>query len=545
MTRAFGRLMGAVYYLRMRVPVIVVSLLIVSVAPFLSGQTDRPIVLEVEDFATAPMTGSFSGGTGNPGSLARINFMRPEPGASGRLFVNDLNGPLYIVDPKTKQFTTYLDFNGRGAAKGLFDRLPFVAGFANGLIGFQFAPDYLTSGKFYTLHLEETAVQGSLLPDKTSVPGLDLTGYEPTPAVPTPGPIARESVIIEWTDTNIHDTTFEGTAREVLRIQLNTQIHPTGDMVFNPAARPGTPEWGVMYIGAGDGGAGEQADAIRRNNPQRLDTLVGKILRIVPDPGKQSATSTLSASGRYRVPNDNPFVKTPGARPEIWAYGFRNPHRLDWEIDSARPANNRLLAMSIGLHTWETVNVVHKGANYGYSAREGNEALLPSNQTGERPAVDRLPVMISDTVTRGTIAPTYPVLQYNHGLGGFAIMGGFVYRGDKLPALKGKFLLGDILTGRLWYANYSEMLAADDGKASTMAAMHPVELKWRGQNYPTMNPIVISGYQARRAADPAAGSAPMPARADIRFGFDATGEFYILSKVDGMIRAVVGATAGN
>ncbi|MEO8482569.1 MAG: PQQ-dependent sugar dehydrogenase [Acidobacteriota bacterium] len=508
------------------------------------AKIDPPVVLEISDFATAPMTGSFSGGTGNPGSLARINFMRPEPGASGRLFVNDLNGPLYILDPQSKQFTTYLDFNGRGTATGLFDRLPFAAGFANGLISFQFAPDYPTSGKFYTLHLEETAVQGGLVPDKTSVPGLDLKEYEPTPAVPTPGPVTRESVIIEWTDTNIRNTTFEGTAREILRIQLNTQIHPTGDMVFNPSARPGAPEWGVMYVGAGDGGSGEQTDAIRRNNPQRLDTLVGKILRIVPDLANQQATSIVSANGRYRVPNDNPFAKVPGARPEIWAYGFRNPHRLTWEIDTARPVNNRLLAMSIGLHTWETVNIVRKGANYGYSAREGNEALLPSNQTGERPAVDRLPVMMSETVTRGTVAPTYPVLQYNHGLGGFAIMGGFVYHGTKAPALRGKFLFGDILTGRLWYANYAEMLAADDGKPSTMAAMHPVEVTWNGQTYPTMNPVVVAGYQARRRAD-AGATAAMPARADIRFGFDANGEVYILSKVDGVIRAVVGATAGN
>lgn len=528
----------------MRLSTVAVSLAIVCAAASAAAQNDRPIVLEVADFAAAPMTGSFSGGTGNPGSVARINFMRPEPGPAGRLFVNDLNGPLYILDPQTKQFTTYLDFNGRDAAKGLFHRLPFAAGFANGLISFQFAPDYLASGKFYTLHLEETAVQASLMPDASHLPGLNLAGYEPTSAVKTPGPITRESAIIEWTDTNIHNLTFEGTAREILRIQLNTQIHPTGDMVFNPAARPGTPEWGVMYIGAGDGGSGEQTDAIRRNNPQRLDTLVGKILRIVPDLGNQKTTSTVSENGRYRVPNDNPFVKVQGARPEIWAYGFRNPHRLTWEIDAARPAANRLLAMSIGLHTWETVNIVHKGANYGYSAREGNEALLPSNQTGERPAVDRLPVMISDTLTRGTVTPTYPVLQYNHGLGGFAIMGGFVYHGTKLPALKGKFLFGDILTGRLWYANYAEMLAADDGKASTMAAMHPVEIKWNGQTYPTMNPVVVAGYQARRRADPTA-TAPMPARADIRFGFDAAGEVYVLSKVDGMIRAVVGATAGN
>jgi glucose/arabinose dehydrogenase len=385
------------------------------------------------------------------------------------------------------------------------------------------------------------------------VPGLQVAGYAPTPAVVTPGPITRESVIIEWTDTNIHDAVFEGTAREILRIQLNTQIHPTGDMIFNPTARRGDADWRVMYIGAGDGGSGEQKSPAMRSNPQRLDTLVGKILRIIPDPAEHTATSIVSANGRYRIPNDNPFVKTAGARGEIWAYGFRNPHRLTWEVDPARPANNRLLAMSIGLHTWETVNIVHKGRNYGYSAREGTEALLDTNQTGPRPVPDRLPVLISDTVTHGTTAVTYPVLEYNH-LNGFAIMGGFVYHGTRLPALRGKFLFGDILTGRLWYADYQEMLAADDGKPDTLAARLEVQVRWNDPNdapdaglttYPTMNPIVVAAYKARRAREAPAATEPMPARADIRFGLDAQGEIFILSKVDGMIRSVVGATAGN
>ncbi|HEV2985852.1 MAG TPA: PQQ-dependent sugar dehydrogenase, partial [Vicinamibacterales bacterium] len=91
-------------------------------------------------------------------------------------------------------------------------------------------------------------------------------------------------------------------------------------------------------------------------NPQRLDNLVGKILRIIPDPMEQQSASTLSDNGRYRVPSDNPFVSTEGARKEIWAYGLRNPHRLTWAIDPLDSKNNRLIANSVGLHTWETVN---------------------------------------------------------------------------------------------------------------------------------------------------------------------------------------------
>ena len=85
-----------------------------------------------------------------------------------------------------------------------------------------------------------------------------------------------------------------------------------------------------------------------------MDTLEGKILRIIPDLDEHVAMSTLSENGRYRIPNDNPFVATPGARKEIWAYGFRNPHRLNWAVDPANPANHRLIVNSVGLSTWES-----------------------------------------------------------------------------------------------------------------------------------------------------------------------------------------------
>ena len=117
------------------------------------------------------------------------------------------------------------------------------------------------------------------------VAGLDLSGYTTTPGIPTPtveGRIDREVVVIEWKDRNPANATFEGTARELLRLQHPMPIHPLGEMTFNPVARPGDPDWRVMYLGVGDAGSGEQKDS-RRLNPQRLDTLVGKILRIVPD----------------------------------------------------------------------------------------------------------------------------------------------------------------------------------------------------------------------------------------------------------------------
>ena len=126
------------------------------------------------------------------------------------------------------------------------------------------------------------------------------------------------------------------------------------------------------------------------------------------------------------------------------------------------------------------MDVIRKGANYGYSEREGNQMLLgPDNTMTSLPTPDEIPVRITDTITNGTVVPTYPVIQYPHtAAGGDAIAGGFVYRGKALPALQGKYVFGDISTGKIWYADYKEMLAADDGNPATMAALHEVHLRW-------------------------------------------------------------------
>src|SRR5581483_12265286 len=110
-------------------------------------------------------------------------------------------------------------------------------------------------------------------------------------------------------------------AREVLRLQLVTFSHPMGEITFNPSAKRGDPEWRVMYVGCGDSGTGEALDPKLRPLPQRLDVLIGKIWRIIPDPKEHADSSMLSENGRYRIPNDNPFVDMAGARKEIWAYG--------------------------------------------------------------------------------------------------------------------------------------------------------------------------------------------------------------------------------
>src|SRR5579871_1765664 len=215
------------------------------------------ITLDIRDFATMPMTGAVDGSGQVQGLLARENFMREEPGPRHRLFMNDLNGPLYIFDKTRGKFTTYLDFNGRDGKPGLFHRLPTDNGFANGFISFAFDPDYVHNGKFYTIHLEDPAVAASAMPDNAHFPRLKLDNYALTPAVAPPGPTIREAVLMEWTDTNTSNTTFEGTARELLRVKHNGRSHPMGDLIFNPTAKPGDPDWRVLYIACGDGASGE------------------------------------------------------------------------------------------------------------------------------------------------------------------------------------------------------------------------------------------------------------------------------------------------
>jgi mono/diheme cytochrome c family protein len=292
-----------------------------------------------------------------------------------------------------------------------------------------------------------------------------------------------------------------------------------------------------MYLGAGDSQSGEQRDS-RRLNPQRLDTLVGKILRIIPDLREQTTTSTVSENGRYRIPNDNPFTGVEGARKEIWAYGLRNPHRLAWDVDPARPNAPTLLAFNIGLVSWETVVIVRKGANYGYPLREGTQAMSTTNGMGPLPQDDRIPVHISDSVTRGMVTPTYPVIQYPHSRdsGGDAIAGGLVYRGTLVPELRDKVVLGDITTGRVWYANRAEVLAADDGNPSSVAPIYEMEAGLRRLTEET--------YRTRGGAGdalPGMGAMAGRGRVDLRFAVDNDGELYILTKSDGMIRKVVGA----
>jgi hypothetical protein len=521
------------------------GLLLISVLGGLAASPE--LTIEIKDYAAMPITGAVDGPGNSAGLLARINFLREEPGGGRkRLFVNDLNGPLYILDRETKQATPYLDLNGRAGKTGIFHRLAIDQLLASGFISFEFDPDYPHNGKFYTIHLEDPAQPASNLPDNKAFPGLNTSGYAVTPAIRTFGTTEREAVLVEWTDTNLSNATFEGTARELMRLQYSGAVHPMADLVFNPTARRGDPDWRVMYIATGDGGNGEQTTNVR-SNPQRLDQLVGKILRIIPDLNEHTSQSSVSENRRYRIPNDNPFASKAGARKEIWAYGLRNPHRLTWDVDPSDPANNHLIAMVIGLRTWETIDIIHKGANYGYSLREGPQQLNADNSLSSPPANDVIPVQIDADKTDGAVHPTYPVIAYGHNreAGIIALANGFVYRGRVIPALQGKFLFCDITSGRIWWADLKDMLAADDGDPKTMAETHEVKIAWNSNVYKSMAPINEVAYHARGGkAEHLPGAERVPGgRSDIRMAMDAAGELYIMTKSDGVVRAIVGAAS--
>ena len=529
-------------------------LLVVSLQAVVKAQ--QTVTLEIKDFATLPITGLPLGKTTNEMLLSRVNAIREEPGGASRLFVVDLNGPVYILDKKTRQFTKYLDFDGRDDRPGLFHRFYITSGYGNGVNGFIFDPDYRQNGKFYTVHLEHWDMPVSNMPDNRHHPAVDLTGYATTPAVGVPGNNVGEGVIIEWTDTNIKNSTFEGSAREILRTRLNTHGHPQGEIIFNPGARPGDPDWRVLYAEVGDSTSGESRIVAIRNNSQRLDNFVGKILRIIPDLSEHVKTSTVSENGRYRVPNDNPFVATKGARPEIWAYGLRNPHRITWAVDPANPANNRLIANTVGYHTWEMVHIVERGSNHGWPYREGNQVLSPDQRSlAPLPELDKIPVQVGEEITDDVVAPKYPVIQYAHDAkGGDAIGSGYLYTGKLVPELRGKYVFGDITTGRFWYADYKEMLSLDgDGKPETTAKFYDVAFVWDNphdspdagkQPYDSMFPINEFSYHQRGGKEERLAARQKVAnqgRADARLAVDGSGELYIHSKSDGMIRQVVGS----
>lgn len=298
--------------------------------------------------------------------------------------------------------------------------------------------------------------------------------------------------------------------REVLRIGFATQVHGIQQIDFNPTARPGDEDYGLLYVAVGDGGRGTTTD-----DPQNLAMPHGKLLRIDP-------LGSNSENGEYGIPPTNPFVGKPGALGEIYALGMRDPHRFSWDPS----AGNRMFLGHIGEHAIEAIYEVRAGDNFGWSEREG---AFVWDSTSSNPC-DRIYPLPADDHKYGY---TYPVAAYDHDPPptwdcrsdvGRAVVGGFVYRGKRLPDLQGKYVFGDIVDGRVFYTNAGEMRR----NKKHLAHLYQMMLFDTTGRRVTMQELAGEG---------APGD---PNRVDLRFGRDGDGELYLLAKANGKIWKVVG-----
>jgi glucose/sorbosone dehydrogenase len=407
---------------------------------------------------------------------ARINHLGEVPDGSGRQYVPDLNGKFYLLRDGVPQvyidiLARYPDFvSGRGLGTG------------SGFITFH--PDFAHNGKLYTVHTE----WGDALGKPTTFPGQD--------------PVLFQGIITEWTADDPSADVFSGTSREIMRLGFGGQVHGIQQIDFNDTAEPGDPDYGMLYLTVGDGGKGASGTW-----PQDRDTPFGKLLRIDP-------LGTDSANGQYGIPKDNPFADPDdGTLDEIYAIGMRDPHRISWDS-----ADGRMFLGHIGEHRIESVYDVRAGDNYGWSEREGPFLFKRGDaQCGVYP----LP---PDDDKYGY---TYPVAAFDHNPppghplcsdSGHAISGGYVYRGEQIRELQGKYVFTDLVDGRIFYTEAREMR-----RGQPMAQIHQL--------------MVYDAAGERVTFQDLVGDK----RVDLRFGRDAAGELYLIAKANGKIWKVTGA----
>lgn len=286
-----------------------------------------------------------------------------------RLFVTDQVGEIRVIENGQLLATPFLDIRSKLVElRANYDE--------RGLLGVAFHPDFQSNGKLYVNY---------------SAPG-------------APEGWNHHTVIAEYTaspGTNVVDPTTE---RIVLTYDQPQSNHNGGQLAFGSD--------GFLYIASGDGGGANDVGPNHTpvtGNGQDKTKLLGKLLRIDVDnqaPGQE-----------YAVPLDNPFIAEPGARPEIYAYGFRNPYAFSFDRGGA----NDLFLADVGQNMIEEVNIVVSGGNYGWKAKEGTTTFDPN-----------LP-------QEGYIDP---IAEYTHA-DGSTVIGGYVYRGTALPYLEGAYVFGD------------------------------------------------------------------------------------------------------
>ena len=467
--------------------------------PILEPIIKRGLSVEIREIARLPDTSKIYPPDQHRVGYARINYVRDL--ADGRRFANDTRGFLYLLD-SDNQPSLYLDF-------GAIFPLSHYDGLSAGFSGFTFHPEFVRNGMFYTAHVER-AMRNPATPDFVP-PGF------------TPKDANYHFIITEWRADNPAAKVFEGSRRELLRAgnAVVAARHTWNHLEFNPTARPGDPDYGLLYVHGSDLGFANGGGP-NGNNPaqvQRLDSIAGAILRIDPrSPAESGGTRGL---GDYTIPPINKFAADgdPNTLGEIYAYGFRNAQRFSWDL-----TDGTMYVSDIGEGNIEEINIVREGLDYGWMRREGYFDNGLSRPGGARSQLYALPEDILSGERQDGF--TYPVVAYDHNEGQ-SITGGFAYHG-RIPELRGKFVFGDIVRGRLFVADLDAMKAADDGIPKSVAPVEEVQLYTRdasgNRTYVTLRELI----EARLGAT--------VVRADMQIGRSRDGELLITSRQDGTIR---------
>ena len=475
--------------------------------PIQAPITKRGLQVEIKDLLRLPDTRKMRPVEQDvtPSGWARLSYVRDLP--DGRRFVNDARGLLYLIG-SNNQPGLYANV-AEVFPNSVYNRLE------SGFISFAFHPEFARNGLFYTVHGERSAANAR------------------TPDFIPPGfaekDVTYHNIITEWHATNPAANTFNGTRREILRaghVVVN-YTHPLGTAEFNPTARPGDADYGLLYTTGSDFGFsnGGGPNSNTASQTQRLDSIISAILRF--DPRSPKVTGGTKGLGDYTVPAANKFASDGDAKTlgEIYAYGFRNAHRLTWDSDGT------LFASDIGMNHIEEINIVRNGENYGWMRREG----YWENVRWRGGLLSDLFALPQEVLTgREKDGLTYPVAMYDHGEG-LAITAGFAYHG-KIAALRGKFVFGDIQNGRIFAADVAELKKADDGVPQTMAPIEEVQLYVRDANGNRM------GVSMQELVD--ASMRASLSRADLHISRGADGELLLTSRQDGTIRMLVADSTG-
>ena len=340
-------------------------------------------------------------------TMDHLVWMSEAPDGSGRFFIVAQDGRIVIAGKGTDGSKTNEFLN-------IVDRQP-AAAYEEGLLSLAFHPDFKSNGLCYIYYNQLNSNQNSLYPRRSVISELKVSTE----------------------DTNRADLKSE---RILLEVQQPYSNHKGGQLTFGPD--------GYLYLGLGDGGLG--GDPF--NNAQNSASLLGKILRIDVNTRTTFQRGKDTVALPYGIPSDNPFVGEPdmsglGARHEIYAWGLRNPWRYSFDRQTGQ-----LWAGDVGQDLWEEVDLIVKGGNYGWNVREGFHHFKPGP-----PGAQYIDPVIE--------YPHNPALlkesKFSRHAIGACIIGGYVYRGGKYPALQGVYLYADYALGTIYGLRYNEGKVTD------------------------------------------------------------------------------------